>query len=144
MGIEIRAAKPDDYLFARQTYYDTMRWLIERLFGWNQEREDAQFAEQFKLEEAEIITVGEQVVGWLQTRHSDKTLRILQIYVVPSMQNKGIGSRILQDLIADARSQGRLIQLSVVKINESAFRLYAALGFQTVGEDRYKYHMELQ
>jgi len=54
--IALRAARPDDYRFAKQTYYETMRWIIERLFGWDEEREDRKFAEHFKLEEVRIIT----------------------------------------------------------------------------------------
>jgi hypothetical protein len=42
-----------------------MRWLIEQLFGWDQEREDAKFASQFKPDEVRIITAGGQDVGWL-------------------------------------------------------------------------------
>ena len=36
MLITLRAARPDDYGFAKQTYYETMRWVIERLFGWDE------------------------------------------------------------------------------------------------------------
>lgn len=143
MNVALRPAGSDDYRFARQVYYDTMRWLIEQLFGWNQEQEDSKFADQFKLEEARIITADGQNVGWLQTRVSDECLRILQIYVIPAMQNKGIGTRVLRDLIAEARSQQRLTRLSVAKINP-AMRLYTAIGFRIVGEDQHKYHMQLE
>ena len=34
MIISLRAARPDDYGFAKETYYETMRWLIERLFSY--------------------------------------------------------------------------------------------------------------
>ena len=36
MKIALVPAASGDYEFARETYYTTMRWIIERLFGWNQ------------------------------------------------------------------------------------------------------------
>jgi hypothetical protein len=57
MRINLRAARADDLLFCRQLYYETMRSIIERLFGWDQAREDSTFATQFKSEEVEIILV---------------------------------------------------------------------------------------
>jgi hypothetical protein len=30
MKISLRPAQPDDLIFARQLYYETMRWTIER------------------------------------------------------------------------------------------------------------------
>lgn len=41
MQIELRPGRPDDFEFARDTYYQTMRWIIERLIGWDQAGEDA-------------------------------------------------------------------------------------------------------
>jgi hypothetical protein len=32
-----------------------MRWIIERLFGWDEVREDKNFAQFFKLDEARIM-----------------------------------------------------------------------------------------
>jgi hypothetical protein len=30
------AATADDFAFARNVYVETMRWIVERLFGWDQ------------------------------------------------------------------------------------------------------------
>jgi len=140
--IALRAARPDDYGFAKQTYYETIRWVIERLFGWDNEREDRKFAEQFRLEEVRIITADDRDVGWIQTRPAGGALYLGQLYVVPAWQRRGIGSEVLARLIAEARKQGKAITLSVVKINP-ARRLYEAHGFRITHEDEYKYHMRL-
>jgi GNAT superfamily N-acetyltransferase len=140
--IMLRAARPDDYGFAKKTYYETMRWLIERLFGWDEEREDRKFAEQFKLEGVRIITADGRDVGWIQTLPADGAIYLGQLYVVPAWQRRGIGSEILRRLIADARNQGKALTLSVVKINP-ARRFYETLGFRVTHDDEYKYHMRL-
>jgi GNAT superfamily N-acetyltransferase len=140
--ITLRAARPDDYGFAKQIYYETMRWIIERLFDWDEEREDRKFAEQFKLEEVRIITADGRDVGWIQTQPADGALYLGQLYVVPAWQRRGIGSQVVTRLIAEARHQGRALTLSVVKINP-ARRFYEALGFRITHDDEYKYHMRL-
>ena len=142
MIITLRAARPDDYGFAKQIYYQTMRWIIERLFGWDEDREDRKFAEQFKREEVRIIAADGRDVGWMQTQLRDDAVYLGQLYVTPAWQGRGIGSEVLGRLIAEAREQGKAITLSVVKINP-ALRLYEAHGFRVTHDDEYKYHMRL-
>ena len=119
-----------------------MRGIIERLFGWDEEREDAKFAEQFKLEEVRIITADSRDVGWIQTQSAEGAINLGQFYVIPTWQRRDIGTEVLTRLIAEAKDQGRAITLSVVKINP-ARRLYEAHGFRITHDDQYKYHMRL-
>jgi len=119
-----------------------MRWIIERLFGWDEDREDRKFAEQFKREEVRIIAADGRDVGWMQTQLRDDAVYLGQLYVTPAWQGRGIGSEVLGRLIAEAREQGKAITLSVVKINP-ALRLYEAHGFRVTHDDEYKYHMRL-
>ena len=60
MNIGLRTACDKDFTFARNVYFETMRWIIERLFGWDLAREDKNFAQFFKLDEVRIITTESQ------------------------------------------------------------------------------------
>jgi ribosomal protein S18 acetylase RimI-like enzyme len=142
MNIELRSATADDFLFARQLYYDTTRWIIERLFGWDEARENAKFARQFKLDEVEIIMVDGRDAGWLQTQTSEEAITLGQIYVAPALQRRGIGSDIVNRLLARANGQRKAITLSVVKINP-ARHFYERHGFRVTHEDQHKYYMRL-
>src|SRR5450631_4220056 len=62
VNIALRTACSEDMVFARNLYFETMRGMIERLFGWDQAREDRNFAAFFKLDEVRIITVDGQDV----------------------------------------------------------------------------------
>jgi hypothetical protein len=62
--IALRTACSEDFVFARNLYFETMRGMIERLFGWDQTREERNFAGFFKVEEVRIIADG-QDVGWI-------------------------------------------------------------------------------
>jgi hypothetical protein len=92
VNIRLRAAGDADFAFARNVYFETMRWIIERLFGWDEVREDKNFAQFFKLDEVRIITVDDQDVGWIQEQVEDTTINLGSFYVTPLMQRHGVGT----------------------------------------------------
>jgi ribosomal protein S18 acetylase RimI-like enzyme len=117
-----------------------MRWIIERLFGWDPAREDKNFAQFFRLDEVRIITADEQDVGWIQEQVDDTTINLGSFYVMPMMQRRGIGTQVLQMLLARARNQSKAITLAVVKINP-ALRFYEKHGFRITHEDQHKFYL---
>jgi hypothetical protein len=76
MNISLRAAGDEDFAFARDVYFATMRWIIESLFGWDQVREEENFARFFKLDEARIITADGRSVGWIQEQVDDTRINL--------------------------------------------------------------------
>jgi hypothetical protein len=66
LSIGLRAACNEDFVFTRSVYFETMRGIIERLFGWDHTLEEKNFAQFFKLDEVRIITAAGQDVGWIQ------------------------------------------------------------------------------
>ena len=140
MNIGLRTASDRDVTFARDVYFETMRWIIERLFGWDPAREDKNFAQFFRLDEVRIITADEQDVGWIQEQVDDTTINLGSFYVMPMMQRRGIGTQVLQMLLARARNQSKAITLGVVKINP-ALRFYEKHGFRITHEDQHKFYL---
>ena len=140
MNIRLRAAGDADFAFARSVYFETMRWIIERLSGWDQVREDQNFAQFFQLDEVRIITVDDQDVGWIQEQAENTTINLGSFYVAPVMQRRGVGTRVLEMLLARARNEAKAITLAVVKINP-AVQFYEKHGFRITHEDEHKYYM---
>ena len=140
MDITLRPAQTEDLAFARSLYFETIRWIIERLFGWDQAREEENFAGFFKLDEVRIITVDARDVGWIQERSDDASIYLGSLYVMPAMQRHGIGTQVLQTLLARAKNQSKAITLAVVKINP-ALHFYERHGFRITHEDQYKFYM---
>ena len=140
MNILLRRACDDDVAFARSAYFETMRELIERLFGWDKSREEKNFARFFKLDEVRIITVDGQDVGWIQEQIFDRGINLGSFYVVPSMQGRGIGTEVLRMLLERAASESKAITLAVMKINPSR-HFYEKRGFRATHEDEYKVYM---
>ena len=140
MNIGLRTASDRDLTFARDVYFETMRWIIERLYGWDPAREGKNFAQFFRLDEVRIITADEQDVGWIQEQVDDTTINLGSFYVMPMMQRRGIGTQVLQMLLARARNQSKAMTLAVVKINP-ALRFYEKHGFRITHEDKHKFYL---
>ena len=140
MKIALRTACSEDFVFARNLYFETMRGMIERLFGWDQAREERNFADFFKLDEVRIITADEQSVGWIQEQVENTTINLGSFYVMPMLQRRGIGTKVLDILLTQAADQSKAITLAVVKINP-ARHFYEKRGFRITHEDRHKFYM---
>jgi ribosomal protein S18 acetylase RimI-like enzyme len=140
MDVRPRASHAWDFDFARGLYFETMGSMIERLFGWNQARQEENFTGWFKLDEVSIIAADGIDAGWIQQRADSREIFLGSIYVVPSMQGQGIGTHVLRSLLASAKHQSKVLNLAVMKINP-AIRLYERLGFRITHEDEYKLYM---
>jgi ribosomal protein S18 acetylase RimI-like enzyme len=136
MDIRLSAYEARDFDFARRLYFETMRPAIERVFGWDEARQHASFAEWFNPEEVSVITADGLDAGWIQQRLDDNAIFLGSIYVAPAMQRKGIGSAVIRALLRS----GRPVILAVMKINP-ARALYERLGFRITHEDEHKLYM---
>ena len=79
--IALRPARPEDFAFCQRISHETMRWIIERLFGWDKRRQVEKFASQWQLDETRIIKVAGEDAGWLQTKPTDDAIFLGQLYL---------------------------------------------------------------
>jgi ribosomal protein S18 acetylase RimI-like enzyme len=140
MDVHLRAYQAQDLDFARQLYFETMRWAIERVFGWDQAHQEASFAGWFHPDEVSIIVVDGVDVGWIQQRLEDGAIFLGSICVKPEMQRKGVGTRVIQMVLDFGRRRSEAVTLAVMRINP-AIALYERLGFRSTHEDEYKLYM---
>jgi len=138
--IALRPARAADLAFCRHVTHETMRCIIEQLFGWDEDQQVEKFARQWNVDEVRIITIAAKDAGWLQTAPVEDAVFLKQIYLDRPFQRQGIGTRVMHIVIEEARRQSKAVTLGVVKINP-ARRLYERLGFGTTGEDEYKFYM---
>lgn len=85
--------------------------------------------------------LGERV-GHVKFRESLETLEVMQLQILPEHQGKGVGGKLMCQLIEKVEARSRRIVLSVLKRNP-AKRLYERMGFQVTGEDEHEFHMVL-
>ena len=131
--IHLQQARAEHYDFALHLYLLTMRPYVQELTVWDEQKQRANFAAQWKREEVRIMSVDGKDVGWLQVAELPAEIRLQKFFVSPEYQRSGIGWEILSNLLATWRSTGKKIVLRVLK-NNPARRLYERLGFSVVAE----------
>jgi GNAT superfamily N-acetyltransferase len=64
-----------------------------------------------------------------------------QLRVLPGFQGQGWGTRILDDLLRQAKETGVPLTLQVLRVNAGARRLYERLGLRVIEETPTHYRM---
>lgn len=129
MDIALAPATEADREFLYALHCATMREHIERTWGWDEAWQRADFERRFQAGTTQIITLEGERVGAVEVVDSGCEVLIANIHILPSQQGRGIGSGVLERLIARASEQGRDVSLQVLETNSGARRLYERLGF---------------
>ena len=82
----------------------------------------------------DVVELDGLAIGRLYLADLGEELRIVDIALLPMWCGRGIGSRLLAAVLAEADAAGRPVSLHVEHWNP-ARRLYERLGFQPVSED---------
>ena len=138
--MDFRRANQEDYEFAEALYLETMKPNLIELGEWNEREVIANFRRLFKPDEVRIIRADGLDAGWLQTAEGDDTINLVQLHLKEQFRSAGIGSRLIRELLRDAKSRKKSVALSVVR-NNPALELYRRLGFKIVSSSGYKIHM---
>lgn len=81
-------------------------------------------------------------LGRLLVDRGEHEWRIVDIALLPEARGQGHGTALLRALRQHARQAGAVLSLSVRRDNPRARKLYAALGFASVGGDAMAERME--
>ena len=138
--ISFRPARPLDYEFAVGLYLDSMRRLLTALGTWDEDRVVARVRQVFAPEKAQVIRSDGVDIGWMQVSKAADGFHLDQIHLVDRFRGRGIGTRLIEGLLARARVMGTAVALNVIRGNP-AISLYHRLGFRVVGEDKEKLRM---
>jgi ribosomal protein S18 acetylase RimI-like enzyme len=80
-----------------------------------------------------VIEVDGSLAGRLYVHRVPSEIRIMDIALVPEFRGRGIGTRLLEELIEEADGSGRKLSIHV-ESNNPARSLYDRLGFRPAGE----------
>lgn len=152
--ITTRPLVPADDLFLQLVYQST-REPEMALLGWSTAEKTAFAQMQFQAQRADyqrrfphadyaLILAAAKPAGYLYVARSPQEIRLLDIALMPSQRNQGIGTTILRQLMAEAETSQRQLSYMVLRTNEDALRLYQRLGFQKAGEHGHHYLMVWQ
>lgn len=138
-GLRLRIARADDTAFL-EAVFAANRAPEFRPLGWDADTLHAFLATQYRMQQqqygqwfadAEIVIVEDETapLGQFRLIRASRDIRLIDIALLPEVQNRGTGKLLLRALQAVARAQASGIVLNV-KADSPARRLYARLGFE--------------
>jgi ribosomal protein S18 acetylase RimI-like enzyme len=138
----LRPATDADYDFLYQLHVAAIRPAVETTWGWDDAFQQTYFRSRWNPTENQIVMVAGQRVGTLRLVENQDEIFLALIEIHPDYQNRGLGSTIIQDLLAEAHQRSVPVLLHVLKANEDARRLYERLGFKIIEERKERYVMK--
>ncbi len=143
-SLHLRPTRAEDVDFLFDLYASTRAAELDRT-GWDDTTklgflqmqfaaQSAYYARQFATAHFDIIEADGQPVGRLYVLRNQAEIRIIDVTLLPSWRNRGIGTRLIRAILEEGRASMRSVALSVERWN-SAYRLYVRLGFREESSD---------
>ena len=125
----LRPANPDDAQLFYSVIDRTMREFILATWGrWDEARVQSEAQVHSRLLNAQIIEVDRLGIGVLRVARHPTHIELEQIYLLPEYQRLGIGTALINRLIAEAKESIVPVRLQVLVVNP-AKQFYEQLGF---------------
>jgi ribosomal protein S18 acetylase RimI-like enzyme len=140
LGLRPATAADVPFLLALRVQTMTPHQLGSGLLVTEREQEERV---RYRFDCAQVVEVDEQAAGILKVTRDGLDWHVVQIQLLPALQSRGIGRRLLESVIREARAAGASLRLQVLRANR-ARGLYERLGFVVAGEGEHEYSMLLR
>ena len=128
---ELRSSAASDFAFCWPIYREAMQPLTEMVTQWNEPA-------QRRIVELAVADAGTSILkaesgdaGWLQVQETRYVVELKQLYIVPALRNRGLGTSFLTWMKerADRKRKDLTVELTATS---PARRLLERLGFKAV------------
>ncbi|HLG48524.1 MAG TPA: GNAT family N-acetyltransferase [Reyranella sp.] len=131
LDFELRPATRSDLDFCWTVYRDAMKPLTEALGPWNEPSQQRLIADAVADAGTSILRQHEDDAGWLQVEETRHIVHLQQLFVLPAVRNRGLGTSFLTWMKERAERKRKDLTLEVMT-NNPARRLYERLGFKPI------------
>jgi ribosomal protein S18 acetylase RimI-like enzyme len=143
INVSFRTAAASDRDFLSTVYASTRAEEMARV-DWDDRQKAAflemQFSAQHRYYQENytdtdflIVLLDNRPIGRLYIARWPEEIRIVDLALLPEYRNKGIGTRLLTDVLEEAAAAGKPVRIHVEGFNP-ALSLYRRLGFEQIGE----------
>jgi GNAT superfamily N-acetyltransferase len=140
--ITLRMAGPDDRELLFHVFKMSLGPYIAQTYGtWQEDEQRTRFFEGLKPETHQIVEHAGQPVGLLSVVHAPGVVMLNRVFLLPPFQGRGLGGRLVRQVLADADAVGLPVRLRVLKVNP-ARRLYERVGFVEIERTETHFVME--
>ena len=147
--ITFRPITEGDMEFLARLYAST-RWEELQQAPWTDEQRLAFLRQQFDAQHIyymehyvdaafDIVLVENKPAGRLYLHRRKDEIRLVDIALLPEFRGRGLGSRLMHDVLEEGRTSGLPVRIHV-EHNNPALRLYHRLGFRKI-DDHGVYHL---
>jgi ribosomal protein S18 acetylase RimI-like enzyme len=99
------------------------------------------YQDQFADADFLIIEHDGEAIGRLYLDRRDDEIRVIDVALMPEHRGKGVGSKLMQDVLDEAASAHKRVRIHV-EHNNPAMRLYERLGFRKIDDHGVYFLME--
>lgn len=126
---------------------------LDYIHGLGEEEKSAIVFQQFTIEsqqlmqiypdaELNIVMLNEEPVGRIYVYHGEKADRIIEIGLLAEYRGKGIGKKLIIEVIKNSKKAGKNVRLQVAWFNEKAYSFYKKVGFHIIENNEVFFEME--
>lgn len=138
MQVSFRPIKSTDFEFLWQLNCLVMKDYVTQTWGWDEDWQRQYFIKNFDKNNGEILVNDNADIGFFRVVEEQDETFLVSILILPEFQNKGIGTKLIRDLIL---KKTKPIRLQVLKVNP-AQDLYKRLGFEVISENKTHFVMK--
>jgi ribosomal protein S18 acetylase RimI-like enzyme len=143
-AVSLRPAQPADrellfriYASTREEELAPVPWdpaAKEAFLRMQFDAQDRYYHDVFAEASYELIVIDGEVAGRIYVDGSGERVLLIDLALLPEHRGHGIGSALLEQVIAHADGAGKPIRIHVERVNR-AQRLYARLGFRQIADE---------
>jgi GNAT superfamily N-acetyltransferase len=136
-GCKLRPATRDDETFLFELHRAALSVYVDATWGWDDDWQRAHFAAHYAPTRNALIVreaTDELAIGRISLSRQWQKVFLRDIELIAAERNRGLGSAIVNAVLALARESHRPVELLVLNCNP-ARRLYARLGFIVIADD---------
>ncbi len=150
-GISFKAMSDADMAFLAELYRTT-RWDEVMQAPWDDEQRCNFLKQQFEAQHKHyqnhyphsdflIIFKDEEAIGRIYIDRDKNSICLIDIALMPQFKNKGLGSKLLKELLFEAQQTQKKVVIHVEKFNP-AYQWYVKHGFHQVEDKGVHQYME--
>jgi len=143
-AVRLRPATLEDEPFLRQLFATTRADELAAM-AWDENQKEAFIAMQFNAQkqqyamsypqaEHSIILLNDIPIGRQMIERGESEFTLVDIALLPAQRSAGIGTHLIEGLLAEATSAGKSVTLNVWHSNP-AKKLYQRMGFSALNDD---------
>lgn len=142
--VQLRPIEAADLPFLEHLYASTRQEEMA-LTGWSDGHIQAFLRDQFNAQHAfyqeqfagarfDLILLDDEPIGRLYVDRRTDEIRIIDIALLPEYRRRGIGGRLLRELLDEAQGTGKPVRIHVERFNPAG-KLYRRLGFRAIDDN---------